>query len=144
MWRRCQCWPKLPRRAGTAEISIPATGSEKCEWHHDQADDVVDEKGREQAGDKDDGGEQVVRFQTCDDLFGYPLEKACQVIEDAAVQLPRTVLVGVGKGGTLGRIGQSQVAQLAFARSQPRRKSRATTAPVPDGRTAWLRTVPNN
>ena len=44
---------------------------------------------------------------------------AQQLIEDAAVQLPGTVLVGVGQGGTFGRIGQSQVAQLAFAGSQP-------------------------
>jgi hypothetical protein len=42
-----------------------------------------------------------------------------QLIEHAAVQLPGAMFVGVSQGGTLGRVGQSQVAQLAFAGGQP-------------------------
>ena len=56
-----------------------AARSEECKRHHYQADNVVDEKRREHAGDEDDGGQQVARFQTRDDLLGDPLEKACQV-----------------------------------------------------------------
>ena len=55
-----------------------AARSEKCERNHDQADDVIDEKRRERAGDEDDGGQQVARLQTCDDLLRNPIEKACQ------------------------------------------------------------------
>src|SRR5437870_5364639 len=42
-----------------------------------------------------------------------------QLIKHAAVQLPGPVLIGIGQGRTLGRIGQSQVSQLAFAGGQP-------------------------
>src|SRR5208282_1453249 len=42
-----------------------------------------------------------------------------QLIKHGAVQLPGPVFVGIGQGGALGRIGQSQVPQLAFAGGQP-------------------------
>ena len=43
---------------------------------------------------------------------------AQQLIKHGAVQLPRPMFVGIGQGGALGRIGQSQVPQLAFAGGQ--------------------------
>jgi hypothetical protein len=41
-----------------------------------------------------------------------------QLIEHAAVQLPGTMFVGVGQGGTFGRVGQAEMPQLAFAGGQ--------------------------
>src|ERR1022692_1865316 len=43
---------------------------------------------------------------------------AQQLIKHGAVQLPGPMLVGIGQGGALGRIGQPQVPQLAFAGGQ--------------------------
>ena len=43
---------------------------------------------------------------------------AQQLIKHGAVQLPGPMLVGIGQGGALGRIGQTQVPQLAFAGGQ--------------------------
>src|SRR5581483_4079628 len=40
------------------------------------------------------------------------------LIEDALVQLPGAVLVGIGQGRALGRVGQPQVPQFAFAGGQ--------------------------
>src|ERR1700752_188999 len=42
-----------------------------------------------------------------------------QLIKDAAIELPGTVLVGIGQRGTLGRVRQAQMAQRAFAGGQP-------------------------
>jgi len=41
-----------------------------------------------------------------------------QLIEHALVQLPGAVLVGVGQGRALGRVGQAQMPQLAFTGGQ--------------------------
>src|SRR5208282_5424314 len=41
-----------------------------------------------------------------------------QLIKHAAVQLPGPVFVGIGQGGALGSVRQSQVPQLAFAGGQ--------------------------
>ena len=43
---------------------------------------------------------------------------AQQLIKHAAVQLPGPMFIGVGQGGALGCVGQSQVPQLAFAGGQ--------------------------
>ena len=40
------------------------------------------------------------------------------MIKHSAVQLPGPMFVGIGQGGALGRIGQPQVPQLAFAGGQ--------------------------
>jgi len=74
----------LPMLAEVATASRYGSGfnpacSEEYERHHYQADNVVDEKRREHAGDEDDSRQQVARLQTCHDLLGYPLEKTCQV-----------------------------------------------------------------
>src|SRR5437879_8033020 len=41
-----------------------------------------------------------------------------QLIKHAAVQLPGTMLVGIGQGRAFGSVGQSQMPQLAFAGGQ--------------------------
>ena len=50
--------------------------SDQRERNHHQADDVVDEECRQHAGDEDDGGQQVARFEALDDLGGDPVEEA--------------------------------------------------------------------
>jgi hypothetical protein len=69
----------------------------------------------------DHGGvqrEQFV-FETKTMAAGDFAATAQQLIEHAAIQLPGTVLVGIGQSGAAGRVGQSQMPQLAFAGGQP-------------------------
>src|ERR1700722_17742366 len=57
-------------------------------------------------------------FETETMRAGHFAAMAQQLIKHAAVKLPGPVFIGVGQGGALGRVGKSQVPQLALAGGQ--------------------------
>ena len=68
----------------------------------------------------DQGGVQAQQFVLEAEAMraGSFVAAAQQLIKHGTVQLPRPMLIGIGQGGALGRIGQPQVPQLAFAGGQ--------------------------
>ncbi len=68
----------------------------------------------------DQGGVQTQQFVLEAEAMrtGGLAAAAQQLIKHGAVQLPGPMLFGIGQGGALGRIGQPQVPQLAFAGGQ--------------------------
>jgi len=65
----------------------------------------------------DEGGVQTQQFVLEAEAMrtGGLAATAQQLIKHGAVQLPGPMFVGISQGGALGRIGQTQVPQLAFA-----------------------------